>query len=56
MCGVASVLGCKVASFPALYLGVPLCKCKPWKACWDKIIEKWRDGYQLGKVKSVYWG
>lgn len=36
----ALMLGCKVASFPSSYLGLLLCKGKPSKCCWDKIIEK----------------
>lgn len=37
---LASLLGCKVASFPSKYLGIPLCKGKPRKSCWDMIIDK----------------
>lgn len=37
---LASTWGCKVASFPDVYLEIPLCKGKPRKPCWDKIVEK----------------
>lgn len=37
---LATVLDCKIASFPTSYLGISLCKGKPSKGCWDKIIEK----------------
>lgn len=35
----AVLLGCKVASFPSRYLGIPLSKGKARKGCWDSIVD-----------------
>lgn len=47
------MLGCKVASFPTSYLGLPLCKGKPSKSFCNKIIEKMEKILSLWKGRHL---
>jgi hypothetical protein len=38
--GLASILGCKVSSFPLKYLGLPPGAPFKTKSIWDSVIEK----------------
>ena len=49
---LASILGCAVGSFPATYIGLPLCMGNSPKSIWDKVLERienklstWKENY-----------
>lgn len=46
----AEILGCKVGSFPATSLGLPLCTGKSPKSMWNPVIEKVEKRLSTRKV------
>ena len=40
---LADILGCKTASLPMKYLGLPLGTKYKAKAIWNPIVENWKD-------------
>ena len=45
-----NTFGCKKQSLPWNYLGLPLCKGKPSRACWEELLKKFDK--RLAKWKS----
>lgn len=50
--GLASILGCKVASLPMKYLGLPLVASIKAKPIWDGVVEKIEK--RLARWKMMY--
>lgn len=36
----AAIMGCKIGSFPSIYLGLPLCIGRAPKSVWNLVIER----------------
>ena len=49
---LASFMGCKIASLPSSYLGLPLCPCKVPKSIWNPVLE--RKEHKLASWKAKY--
>ena len=46
---LANILGCKTASLPMKYLGLPLGTKYKAKAIWNPIVENWKDVWWVEK-------
>ena len=56
---LASILDCKVSSFPMKYLGLPLSATFKSRAIWDRVVEKiekrlagWKKGVSFERGSS----
>ncbi|KAI8538976.1 hypothetical protein RHMOL_Rhmol09G0145100 [Rhododendron molle] len=46
ICALAQILGCRVASLPTEYLGLPLGSAFKSKSAWDKVVERFEKRFE----------